>query len=76
MATAKQNNDLRISNALKMLRRLAAELKPKYNILDFVIHFLLTKTEVFSCIWKECFCTELFCLYSYLVSKCTFYKSK
>lgn len=47
MATAKQNNDLRISNALKMLRRLAAELKPKYNILDFVIRFLLTKTGVF-----------------------------
>lgn len=43
MAIAKQNNDLRISNAFKMSRRLAIELKSKYDILDFVIHFILKK---------------------------------
>lgn len=45
MVIAKQNNDLRISNAFKMSRRLAIELKSKYDILDFVIHFML-KTKM------------------------------
>lgn len=43
MAIAKQNNDLRISNAFKMSRRLAVELKSKYDILDFVVHFIRKK---------------------------------
>lgn len=43
MAIAKQNNDLRISNAFKMSKKLAIELKSKYDILDFVIHFILKK---------------------------------
>lgn len=72
MVIAKQNNDLRISNAFKMSRRLAIELKSKYDILDFVIHFILKKKNEFSCVWGKCFCTELFCLYTYLVSKYPF----
>lgn len=43
LAIVKQNNDLRICNAFKMSERLAIGLKSKYNILDFVICFMLTK---------------------------------
>lgn len=41
MTIAKQNNNLRISNSFKMLRKLAIELKSKHDILDFIIHFIL-----------------------------------
>lgn len=47
MAIAKQNNDLTISNAFKMSRRLVVELKSKHNILDFIIHFLLALPILF-----------------------------
>ena len=47
MAIAYQNNDLRISNAFKMSRRFAIELKSKYNILDFVIHVILALLILF-----------------------------
>lgn len=40
MAAAKQNNDLRISNAFE-LSSIAIELKSKYNILNFVFYFIL-----------------------------------
>lgn len=41
MTIAKQNNNMRISNSFKMLRRLAIELKSEHDILDFIIPFIL-----------------------------------
>lgn len=47
MYIAKQN-DLRISNyAFKMSRKFATELKSEYNILGFVILFILNRKKVF-----------------------------
>lgn len=48
MCIAKQNNDLRISNyAFKIFKKFAAELKYEYNILGFVILFILNRKKVF-----------------------------
>lgn len=44
---AYHNDALRISNAFKMSRRLAIELKSKYNFLDFIIHFILALPILF-----------------------------
>lgn len=68
---------MRISNAFKTSRTLVRELKSKYNIVDFVIHFILAeKKEIFICCKKK-MSSGLSCfVYSYLVSKYPFAKSK
>lgn len=53
MPIAKQKNDLRISNAFKRSRRPVIELRSKYDILDFVIHFILAKKMNFHVFGKN-----------------------